>query len=623
MKPAQAFGGGGTITPINSKQQQKTQEKDSVKGIREFEVDEKLDVVYELKKVKVKDENGESATETRRDVVGIKAIKVLAVMQDIDDAGENAIKFGWKTRDGIECEHACWLDEAIDDKSRVATTIYKRANGGIADKIIFRAFVNYFVWLSNRSAEIPTHRCTSRAGFDNDFTYFTANEFSLSAIPDVVPPTLIGGASAATRWVKKGDRDEYMNFMSHVLTKNPGAAFIAGFAVAGSIVKLVGAENFSLSIVGESSLGKTLVLKLCQAMRGEYDRFASFNGTAGSLQSVVLSGADSCTLIDETGESGMTKEQKENFIYSISQGKERGRLRRNGDDFSARESKKSHYTIIFTGELGMLTSDAQGGASVRNTEILVTKENPIWLQFYGMEKTQGAEAAQRIEKFISKNSGWLMPEAIDFILKNAEDVKTEYDMTLAMLRNTISREGLATDNKSMRKIQTTALAMTGCWILGQVLGCRISQVNINGEQSDFGSFVSNAITDSSASQTISEDEKYENLLMSIPVTFADRLYDLEKTEGDSKQDVKRPIGAIRHSDRKTEIRILTKEMQNILDDATVDSNRFFGWATKNEFLQLMANGPNCSPTRIKRLKINSILSAPCYQFFIKNDTQNG
>jgi len=318
-------------------------------------------------------------------------------------------------------------------------------------------------------------------------------------------------------------------------------------------------------------------------MRGNPQDFATFDSTPGALKSLLRQAGDSCLTIDEIGQSGLTSEQKQKILYDFSQGKERGRLSKIGQDFGARDPDRIFYTSIFTGEESINSSSHAGGAQVRVTELIFDENHKLW------HSINSAASAEKWERFIGENYGHLMPKLIEYIANNSIDIASLYYDTLESLRNRAESLGVISDSAGARKMKTFALAQMGATIIAEIL----DNADIFDAVHDF---VNEKIGEGVATAAASDNDKFAEFLESIPVKYADRIY------GGSHEHIRSPIGEMTRRDERINLKILTSELKTLVARENIDENRFLEWAAQAGNLKYISNGGG-KRAFAKRIKI--------------------
>ncbi len=306
-----------------------------------------------------------------------------------------------------------------------------------------------------QAGDIPKRNGASRTGWVGD-EYVAAGWRTTNA------PLYIGGRLDASSgaWEQVGDQAAYTQTMRMLVSLNPLFEFVAGYFLSGFLLsRLGGAENFTLCLLGDSTLGKTLAAKMCVAMKGRPSAFATFDSTAGALKNLMAQSNDGCMVIDEVGTSTMSDDAKAKFLYDVSSGKERARLQREGNGYAAAEPKPRRYSVLITGEESLLAKPSADGQRVRYTEIIFNREDRLlWRSI-----SSGRQADDYLT-FFESNHGFLVPLAIGLICKNMDRYRKVYADALEFLHEHED------NHKTQRKHKLFAAAVAGIALLDDALG---------------------------------------------------------------------------------------------------------------------------------------------------------
>lgn len=140
-------------------------------------------------------------------------------------------------------------------------------------------------------------------------------------------------------------------------------------SLAGALIEPLGRVPWGLHLVGRTTSGKTTALKAAaQIWVEDYERF---NATPKSLERRALLYNGACYCLDELEQSGLRDGQLGQFVYTLLNGQERGRLTK---DAELRAQGDWHSTLLTTGERSvreLLGSAALGGHLVRWIDLSV------------------------------------------------------------------------------------------------------------------------------------------------------------------------------------------------------------------------------------------------------------
>jgi hypothetical protein len=140
------------------------------------------------------------------------------------------------------------------------------------------------------------------------------------------------------------------------------AAMICG-ALAAPLLEPLGAPNFAIHLPGESSRGKTTMLKIAASVYGDPESshwLASWNSTHVGAEYRAATLCDLPQCYDEVG--GADVETTERLVYSLINGTGRTRGQRDG---GVRETPSWRTIVLSTGERSLAGETAATGAQVR------------------------------------------------------------------------------------------------------------------------------------------------------------------------------------------------------------------------------------------------------------------
>jgi hypothetical protein len=141
------------------------------------------------------------------------------------------------------------------------------------------------------------------------------------------------------------------------------AAMIAG-ALAATLLEPLGAPNFAIHLPGESSRGKTSMLKIAASVFGDPNDqhwVASWNVTQTGAEMRAASLCDLPQCYDEVGGGG-DAQAAERLVYALINGGGRTRAQR---DLTMRETQSWRTVVLSTGERELADESTATGAQVR------------------------------------------------------------------------------------------------------------------------------------------------------------------------------------------------------------------------------------------------------------------
>lgn len=225
------------------------------------------------------------------------------------------------------------------------------------------------------SEKIERIACVDKAGWHtiDGVQTFVANEPLFS--DDKVAPTLAldtrGNRKRMFAALKPGANVEaHTAALSEAWKADPiCAAMIAG-SLAATLLKPLSSPNFAIHLPGDSSRGKTTILKIAASVFGDPDNemwLASWNTTQVAAELRAATFCDLPLCFDEVG-SAADRAGIERMIYMLINGVGRARGAR---DMIVRESLSWRTIVLSTGERGLADESAATGAQVRVLQLPV------------------------------------------------------------------------------------------------------------------------------------------------------------------------------------------------------------------------------------------------------------
>lgn len=167
----------------------------------------------------------------------------------------------------------------------------------------------------------------------------------------------------------RGTLDAHLDALRRAWVADPACALVICAAFASTLLEPLGAPNFAVHLVGESSRGKTSMLKIAASVFGDPNNphwLASWSVTAtgAELRAVVLCDLPQC--YDEIG--GGDPQAVEKLVYMLINGGGRTRAQR---DLSMRETSSWRTIVLSTGEHELADESTATGAQVRVVQLPV------------------------------------------------------------------------------------------------------------------------------------------------------------------------------------------------------------------------------------------------------------
>lgn len=228
-------------------------------------------------------------------------------------------------------------------------------------------------------------------------------------------------AFAALR--QKGTLQEHIAALKAAWSESSIAAAAICAAFAAPLLEPLDAPNFALHLPGDSSRGKTSILKIAASVFGDPNNdqwVASWNttATASEIRASILTSLPLC--FDEVGASDVTLTEKLVYMLINGGGKARGQK-----DMHLRETLCWRTIVLSTGEHRLAGEDTATGAQVRVLQFHVSN--------FGQLDAAGVD---ELREKAADNCGHAGREWIETLLQldNWEEVRRAHKVSVANFR---------------------------------------------------------------------------------------------------------------------------------------------------------------------------------------------
>lgn len=193
---------------------------------------------------------------------------------------------------------------------------------------------------------------------------------------------------AANDFTERGTLAEWQQEVAALAVGNSRLCFALSLAFAAPLLTLVGMEGGGFHLKGESTDGKTTIMKAAASVYGNPDRYCqTWRATGNAIEGIANRRNDALLCLDEIGEQAGKDVGK--TAYMLANGQGRGRLKQDGE---LRERKAWRLLFLSTGELSLedhASEDGtrtQAGMEVRTIQIPSdTGQYGAFEQLHGME----------------------------------------------------------------------------------------------------------------------------------------------------------------------------------------------------------------------------------------------
>ncbi|WP_421306672.1 DUF927 domain-containing protein [Aeromonas veronii] len=189
--------------------------------------------------------------------------------------------------------------------------------------------------------------------------------------PDADGVILQTTGCAASDFTERGTLAEWQQGVATLAVGNSRLCFALSLAFAAPLLTLVGMEGGGFHLKGESTDGKTTIMKAAASVYGNPDRYSqTWRATGNAIEGIASRRNDALLCLDELGE--LDGKEAGQVAYMLANGQGKGRSKQDGE---LRERKAWRLLFLSTGELSLEDHAAsagqrtQAGMEVRTIQI--------------------------------------------------------------------------------------------------------------------------------------------------------------------------------------------------------------------------------------------------------------
>lgn len=189
--------------------------------------------------------------------------------------------------------------------------------------------------------------------------------------PDADGVILQTAGYAANDFTERGTLAEWQQGVAALAVGNSRLCFALSLAFAAPLLALVGMEGGGFHLKGESTDGKTTVMRAAASVYGNPDRYSqTWRATGNAIEGIASRRNDALLCLDELGE--LDGREAGQVAYMLANGQGKGRSKQDGE---LRERKAWRLLFMSTGELSLEDHAAsagqrtQAGMEVRTIQI--------------------------------------------------------------------------------------------------------------------------------------------------------------------------------------------------------------------------------------------------------------
>jgi len=162
---------------------------------------------------------------------------------------------------------------------------------------------------------------------------------------------------SASDFTERGTLTEWQQGIASLAVGNSRLCFALSLAFAAPLLALVGMEGGGFHLKGESTDGKTTIMKVAASVYGNPDRYSqTWRATGNAIEGIASRRNDALLCLDELGE--LDGREAGQMAYMLANGQGKGRSKQDGE---LRERKAWRLLFLSTGELSLEDHASESG----------------------------------------------------------------------------------------------------------------------------------------------------------------------------------------------------------------------------------------------------------------------
>ncbi|MFL9592740.1 DUF927 domain-containing protein [Aeromonas schubertii] len=179
--------------------------------------------------------------------------------------------------------------------------------------------------------------------------------------PDAEQVILQTAGYTSSDFTERGTLAGWQQGVAGLAVGNSRLCFALSLAFAAPLLSLVGMEGGGFHLKGESTDGKTTVMKAAASVYGHPDRYSqTWRATGNAIEGIASRRNDALLCLDELGE--LDGREAGQTAYMLANGQGKGRSKQDGE---LRERKAWRLLFLSTGELSLEDHAASAGKSTQ------------------------------------------------------------------------------------------------------------------------------------------------------------------------------------------------------------------------------------------------------------------
>jgi putative DNA primase/helicase len=206
---------------------------------------------------------------------------------------------------------------------------------------------------------------------------------------------------AASDFTERGTLAEWQQGVAALAVGNSRLCFALSLAFAAPLLTLVGMEGGGFHLKGQSTDGKTTIMKAAASVYGNPDRYSqTWRATGNAIEGIASRRNDALLCLDELGE--LDGKEAGQVAYMLANGQGKGRSKQDGE---LRERKAWRLLFLSTGELSLEDHAASAGQRTQAGMEVRTIQIPSDTGHHGaFEWLHGMESGRTFADTLKANS---------------------------------------------------------------------------------------------------------------------------------------------------------------------------------------------------------------------------
>ena len=202
-------------------------------------------------------------------------------------------------------------------------------------------------------------------------------------------------------FIERGSLAEWQQGVSALAIGNSRLCFALSLAFAAPLISLLGMEGGGFHLKGESTDGKTTIMKAAASVYGNPDRYAqTWRAIGNAIEGIASRRNDALLCLDELGE--LDGREAGQVAYMLANGQGKGRSKQDGE---LRERKAWRLLFLSTGELSLEDHAASAGKSTQAGMEVRTIQIPSDTGRYGaFERLHGMDCGRTFADTLKANA---------------------------------------------------------------------------------------------------------------------------------------------------------------------------------------------------------------------------